>query len=40
MKSDYKPARTRLPVKVKFYMVRMMQTGLGKENPRSDSLRE
>ncbi len=31
---DYsRPARTRLPAKVKFYMVRMMQTGLGKQNP-------
>ena len=31
---DYsRPARTRLPAKLKFYMVRMMQTGLGKQNP-------
>lgn len=31
---DYnRPARTRLPAKAKFYMVRMMQTGLGKDNP-------
>ena len=31
---DYSsPARTRLPAKLKFYMVRMMQTGLGKQNP-------
>ncbi len=31
---DYsKPAHTRLPAKAKFYMVRMLQTGLGKDNP-------
>ena len=31
---DYaKPARTRFPVKMKFYVVRMMQTGLGKQDP-------
>lgn len=31
---DYgKPARTRLPVKAKFYMVRMLQAGLGKTDP-------
>ena len=31
---DYsRPARTRLPAKLKFYIVRMMQTGLGKQNP-------
>ena len=31
---DYsRPARTRLPARVKFYMVRMMQIGLGKQNP-------
>ena len=28
-----KPAKTNLITKCKFYMVRMMQTGLGKENP-------
>ena len=31
---DYsKPARTSLPTKAKFYMVRMMQTNLGKNDP-------
>ncbi len=31
---DYtKPARSSLPVKMKFYMVRMLQTGLGKTDP-------
>ncbi len=31
---DYnKPAHTNISTKCKFYMVRMMQTGLGKENP-------
>ena len=31
---DYsKPARTRLPAKAKFYMVRMLQTSLGKQDP-------
>ncbi|MBR4493981.1 MAG: hypothetical protein IKP14_04665 [Clostridiales bacterium] len=31
---DYsKPARTKLPVKAKFYMVRMLQTNLGKQDP-------
>jgi hypothetical protein len=31
---DYsKPGHTKLLVKVKFYAVRMMQTGLGKQNP-------
>ncbi len=31
---DYtKPARSSLPVKLKFYMVRMLQTGLGKTDP-------
>lgn len=33
-KVDYgKPARTGLPMKIKFYMVRMLQTNLGKSNP-------
>lgn len=31
---DYsKPAHTKLTAKMKFYVTRMMQTGLGKENP-------
>ena len=33
-KTDFsKPARTGLVTRLKFYIVRMMQTGLGKENP-------
>ena len=28
-----RPARTSLSTKIKFYMVRMLQTGLGKQNP-------
>ena len=33
-KTDFsKPARTGLAARLKFYMVRMLQTGLGKDNP-------
>ena len=33
-RTDYsKPARTGIPVKIKFLIVRMMQTSLGKQNP-------
>ena len=33
-RADYtKPARTNLPVKLKFYAVRMLHTSIGKTNP-------
>ena len=33
-KIDYsRPAHANISTKLKFYMVRMMQTGLGKDNP-------
>ena len=34
LRTDFtKPAHTSIPTKIRFYVVRMMQTGLGKQNP-------